>query len=168
MKIIVATDEEYVFLRNLFADKYEIIQTGAGGPNTVAKLDILDKTEPLLNIGFAGSNNLEIGTVTIIKDVTLYHPNRTFEEKIYTLEQTVPEDILKTIVDTGKPQRVLREAPVTCLTSNDLIEKTKIEEPVVFDMELVYLPALGFEHVSAIKIISDNLALHEYAKTIMA
>ena len=168
MKIIVATDEEYVFIRNLFQDQYEIIETGAGGPNTVAKLVDLDKTEPILSIGFACSNNLEIGTVTIIKDVALYHPNRTFEETVYQLEQTVPADILKTIIETGKPQRVLRETSVSCLTSSDTVEKTMIEEPVVFDTELVYLPALGFEHVSAIKIISDNFSLHERAKNFVA
>lgn len=168
MKIIVATDEEYVFIKSHFANQYEIIQTGAGGPNTVTTLKDLDKSEPVLSIGFAGSNNLEVGTVAIIKDVALYHPNRTFEEKIYHLEHNIPDDILRTLIDSGKPQRVLREAPVTCLTSNDLIENTNIEEPVVFDMELVYLPALGFEHVSAIKIVSDNLNLHEYAKTIVA
>ncbi|MBR3319480.1 hypothetical protein IKG06_03165 [Candidatus Saccharibacteria bacterium] len=168
MKIIVATDEEYVFIRNLFQDQYEIVQTGAGGPNTVAKLVNLDKTEPLLSIGFACSNNLEIGTVAIIKNVALYHPNRAFEESVYQLDQNIPDNIIRTIVETGKPQRILRESPVACLTSSDLIEKTVIEEPVIFDMELVYLPALGFEHVSAIKIISDNFNLHERAKTFTA
>ena len=168
MKIIVATDEEYVFIRNLFQDQYEIVQTGAGGPNTVAKLVNLDKTEPLVSIGFACSNNLEIGTVAIIKNVALYHPNRAFEESVYQLDQSIPDNIIRTIVETGKPQRILRESPVACLTSSDLIEKTVIEEPVIFDMELVYLPALGFKHVSAIKIISDNFNLHERAKTFTA
>ena len=168
MKIIVATDEEYVFIRNLFQNQYEIIQTGAGGPNTVSKLVDLDKTEPILSIGFASSNNLEVGTVAIIKDVALYHPNRAFEEKVYQLERNIPNDILKTIVETGKPQRALRDSPVTCLTSSDIVEKSFIEESVVFDMELVYLPALGFEHVSAIKIVSDNFSLREQAKTFVA
>lgn len=168
MKIIVATDEEYVFVRNLFQDQYEIIETGAGGANTVAKLVDLDKTEPILSIGFACSNNLEVGTVAVIKDVALYHPNRTFEETVYQLEQNVPADIIRTIVETGKPQRMLRETPVTCLTSSDTVEKTMIEGPVVFDTELVFLPALGFQHVSAIKIVSDNFSLHERAKTFVA
>lgn len=124
MKIIVATDEEYVFIRNLFQDQYEIVQTGAGGPNTVAKLVNLDKTEPLVSIGFACSNNLEIGTVAIIKNVALYHPNRAFEESVYQLDQNIPDNIIRTIVETGKPQRILRESPVACLTSSDLIEKS--------------------------------------------
>ena len=32
----------------------------------------------------------------------------------------------------------------------------------VFDMELAYIAALGFENLCSIKIVSDNLSLHTY------
>ena len=32
----------------------------------------------------------------------------------------------------------------------------------VFDMELAYIAALGFEQLYSLKIVSDNLSLHDY------
>lgn len=168
MVIIVATDEEYKFASEKFGDKHKVIQTGVAGPNTIATLKDFDKSEKLLSLGFVGSNHLAVGTVVKVKDVALYHPNCTFKEETYPLEQNFPENILKAILATGIPPRIFREEPVSCLTNNDFVLATKITEPVVFDMELVYLPALGFKHVSALKIVSDNLDLHAYTKTVLA
>ena len=55
---------------------------------------------------------------------------------------------------------------VPCYTSNDFVLETKIKDPVVFDMELAYILALGFEEVESIKIVSDNLSLKEYETNI--
>jgi hypothetical protein len=55
---------------------------------------------------------------------------------------------------------------VPCYTSNDFVLQTNIKEPVVFDMELAYILALGFKNVESIKIVSDNLSLKEYEEQI--
>ena len=47
---------------------------------------------------------------------------------------------------------------------NDFVLETKIKKPVVFDMELAYILALGFKNVESIKIVSDNLSLKQYEK----
>ena len=52
-----------------------------------------------------------------------------------------------------------------CMTSNDFVLSTSIKEPVVFDMELAYILAMGFKSVKSIKVVSDNLNLKEYNKT---
>lgn len=51
---------------------------------------------------------------------------------------------------------------VDCYTSGDFVLQTDIEEPVVFDMELYAICALGFKTIVGIKIVSDNLSLHDY------
>ena len=165
MIIIVATDEEFTFAKEHFSDKYKVIQTGVAGPNVIESLADLDKNEPILNLGFAGSNNIDINTVVKINDVALYHSNCSFKEKIFKLEQNYPKDIVNTILSTDQARKLI-ENPVSCFTNNDFVLETAITEPVVFDMELVYILALGFKHVSALKIVSDKLCLHEYESTI--
>ena len=50
---------------------------------------------------------------------------------------------------------------VDCYTSNDFVLQTTLQQPVVFDMELNTICALGFDVVSY-KIVSDNLSLKQY------
>ena len=52
-----------------------------------------------------------------------------------------------------------------CLTSCDFVLKTEIKEPVVFDMELAFILAMGFRSVKSIKIVSDNLSLKQYEES---
>ena len=51
--------------------------------------------------------------------------------------------------------------PKKCLTSTDFVLKSDVED-CLFDMELAYIMALGFENVIAYKYVSDNLDLQEY------
>jgi hypothetical protein len=99
--------------------------------------------QKILNFGYVGSNNIPIGTEVKIGKCKLYHPNVEYKEPEFELNGDVP-----------------------CYTSNDFVLETKIKEPVVFDMELAYILALGFEDVESIKIVSDNLSLKEYEKNI--
>ena len=46
-------------------------------------------------------------------------------------------------------------------TNVDFVLQSK-EHDCVFDMELAFICGMGFESVRAIKIVSDNLSLHEY------
>ena len=136
--IVVATDEEYKLAKKLFKHRF-IIKTGIGGVNVVKKLKHLPKWLKITNFGYVGSNNLPIGTKVKVGMCLAYHPNINYEEPTYKLN-----------------------GDTICLTSNDFVLNTDIKEPVVFDMELAYILALGFKRVESIKIVSDNLSLKQY------
>lgn len=142
MIVVVATDEEYKIAQNRFPGR-EIVKTGVGGINIVRTLKRVNKYIKIVNFGYVGSNTLPIGTEVRIGECRLYHPNVEYDEPTYKLSGDVP-----------------------CLTSNDFVLHTDIKEPVVFDMELAYILALGFENVESIKIVSDNLSLKEYEERI--
>lgn len=141
MVVIATTDE--VELAKKLTDGSPILITGIGALNVINALKDIPKDTPILNIGYAGSNKIAVGTVVDVGKVKMYHPN----------------------VEFSNPEFNLGEG-VTCFTSNDFVTETKVEEPCVFDMELAYIPALGFYNVKAVKVVSDNLNLHQYENTI--
>lgn len=145
--IVVATNEEYKLARKRFKH-HIIIKTGVGGINVIRKLKHFPKWLKIINFGYVGSNNIPIGTEVNVCVSLLYHPNVEYEEPIYHLKFKNPK------------------TDVICLTSNDFVLRTDIEKPVVFDMELAYILALGFKNVESIKIVSDNLSLKQYEKEI--
>ncbi|MBQ9792834.1 MAG: hypothetical protein IJW32_06130 [Clostridia bacterium] len=134
--IVVATDLEEGLVKNL--TKLKIIKTQPGSSNVIETLKNLDKRTKIINVGYAGSNILPVGSIVKVKDSYLYHPNVTFKEKSYNLG-----------------------GEVDCYTSNDFVLQTTLQQPVVFDMELNTICALGFDVVSY-KIVSDNLSLKQY------
>jgi hypothetical protein len=138
----VATDEEYKLAKKRFKG-HLIIKTGVGGINILNALKEVDKGQEIVNFGYVGSNVIPIGTEVRIGECKLYHPNVEYEEPTYKLD-----------------------GDVTCYTSNDFVLSTDIKEPVVFDMELAYILALGFKNVESIKIVSDNLSQEEYKEQI--
>jgi len=137
--ITVATDEEYKLARKYFK-KEKIIKTGVGGINVIRKLNKLPKDTEIINFGYAGSNKIPIGTMVKVGKCKLYHPNVEYKEPTYKLENYTS----------------------FCYTSNDFVLTTDIKEPVLFDMELAYIKAMGFKKVKSIKIVSDNLSLEQY------
>ena len=48
-----------------------------------------------------------------------------------------------------------------CYSNTDFVLQSDYRD-CVFDMELAYIAALGFENLCSIKIVSDNLSLHTY------
>ena len=136
--IVVATEAEY---KKFKSESDDTIMTGVGYGNVYKALADLPRDTPILNIGYAGSNNIPIGTVCHIGECRNYHPNVEFNETTYHL----PGDCV-------------------CYTSNDFVLHTDIKESVVFDMELYAILSMGFTNVKAIKIVSDNLSLKEYEK----
>ena len=140
--IVVATNEEYILAQKRFKGR-EIVRTGVGGINVLNALKDADKGQEIVNFGYVGSNIIPIGTEVKVGVCKLYHPNVEYEEPTYKLD-----------------------GDVTCYTSNDFVLSTDIKEPVVFDMELAYILALGFKNVKSIKIVSDNLSLEKYEKII--
>jgi hypothetical protein len=140
--VVVATDEEYILAQERFKGQ-EIIKTGVGGINIINGLKQVDKNQIIINFGYVGSNIIPIGTEIKVGECKAYHPNVEYKEPTYKLN-----------------------GDVTCYTSNDFVLQTEIKEPVVFDMELVYILALGFKNVESIKIVSDNLSLKKYEETV--
>ena len=140
--IVVATDEEYKLAKKRFKG-HKIVKTGVGGINILNALKEAYKGQEIVNFGYVGSNVIPIGTEVRIGESRLYHPNVEYEEPTYKLD-----------------------GDITCYTSNDFVLETNIKEPVVFDMELAYILALGFKNVDSIKIVSDNLSLKKYEETI--
>lgn len=142
MIVVVATDEEYKLAQSRFCG-HKIVKTGVGGINVLRTLKNANTSLKIVNFGYVGSNVLPIGTEVKIGECKLYHPHVEYDEPTYKLSGDVP-----------------------CYTSNDFVLHTDIKEPVVFDMELAYILALGFENVESIKIVSDNLSLKEYEENI--
>ena len=136
--IVVATDFEYE--QACKYTKLEVIKTGVATSNVIESLKDLDKSISIINVGFAGSNRLPVGNIVKVKNSYLYHPNVEFNEKTYNLG-----------------------GDVDCYTSNDFVLQTNLTDPVVFDMELNTICALGF-NVESYKIVSDNLSLTQYEK----
>ena len=57
--------------------------------------------------------------------------------------------------------RALNPVKAVCYSNTDFVLASPYKD-CVFDMELAYICAQGFAKVSAIKIVSDNLSLHDY------
>ena len=146
--IVVATDEEYKLARKRFK-WHIIIKTGVGGINVIEKLKRVPKWLKITNFGYVGSNNIPIGTELNVDYCGMYHPNVSYREKMYKLRN-----------------RHYNEFKVVCFTSSDFVTKCEIKEPVIFDMELAYIRALGFKKLESIKIVSDNLDLKQYEEEI--
>lgn len=137
MKIVVAMESELALVPECDRDK--CIVTGIGALNVIQALRDVDRDEPILNVGYAGSNSIPIGTRVHVGECRLYHPNADFESPVYALRGDVP-----------------------CFTSNDFVTETSVKVPCVFDMELAYILAMGFTDVSSDKVVSDNLDMNEY------
>ena len=140
--IVVATEIEYELAKRRFKHK-KIIQTGVGPLNTIHSLRKIPKWVKIINFGYAGSNNIPIGTEVSVGFSAGYHKNVQYLEPAYVTDDT--------------------ESDIWCYTSNDFVlQKPKTTQPCLFDMELAYIMALGFKHVRSIKIVSDNLSLEQY------
>ena len=137
--IVIAMEEE----RKKFGPDEEVLVTGVGAVNILNTLKDVPRDTPILNIGYAGSNCIPIGTRVRVGKVELYHPHYAYEEPVFRLDGDVP-----------------------CYTSCDFVVETDIKEPCVFDMELAFILAMGFTNVSAEKIVSDSLSKEEFQQAI--
>ena len=137
-------------------DDAEVIYTGVGAINVIRALQGLDREAEVLNIGYAGSANFDIGTWAEVTEVRLNHPNVKYPEpelKVEGVMCNVEGGMCN--VESGK----LKEA--VCYTNCDFVLQSDYKD-CVFDMELAFIAALGFKHVHSLKYVSDNLSLHAY------
>ena len=130
----------------------EILFTGVGGINIIRSLQSLDREAELINIGYAGSANFDLGTWVEVTEVRLNHPNVTYPE---------PELHLESLRDAGIPVSRDPEKKAICYSNCDFVLASDYKD-CVFDMELAFIAALGFKHLRSLKNVSDNLSLHAY------
>lgn len=126
--------------------------TGVGAINIIKSLYDVPRDTEIINIGYCGSANFEIGSLAMIGEARLNHPNAKYSEPVLKLEPlTLPDgETLHTSHDQ-----------VPCYSNTDFVLQSDYKD-CVFDMELAFIAALGFTHLSSVKIVSDNLSLHAY------
>lgn len=137
--VVIAMEKE----RSLVDEATSVMVTGIGAVNVMAALDGLDRSTPLLNVGYAGSCTVPVGERVRVGDVALHHPNAEYDERIFHLDGDVP-----------------------CYTSSDFVTESSSDEPCVYDMELAFILAMGFTDVVAEKVVSDSLDAAEYEESV--
>ena len=150
--VVIAEKEELKLVEKLgFHIGYPVLITGVGALNVIEALKDIPKDTRIINIGYAGSKNLKPKTFYEVDYVTLYHPNVNYFETSYCLKKMTPY--------TSSP--ISQFDQKTCYTGCDFVLDTKLEN-CLFDMELAYIAALGFNNIVAYKYVSDNLDLQQY------
>ena len=142
--ILAAEEAEYNKCREVFPE-IECIKTGVGAGNVIKTCCNLPKGTRIINIGYAGSNNVEIGTVSPVSDTFRYTDgNYKFDDHANPLH----------LSDEGLP----------CYTGNSFFTESDKTEPTLYDMELNYIASFSphLELVAAVKIVSDNLSVDDY------
>ena len=152
--VVIAEKEELKLVEKLGYSHYPVLITGVGALNVIEALKDIPKDTNLINIGYAGSKDLEPGKFYSVNMVSLYHPNVDYFEHQYDLGW-IPWGV-EAETEDDEPM-----IPVKCLTGTDFVLESNVKG-CVFDMELAYIKALGFEYVIAYKYVSDNLDLQEY------
>ncbi len=130
---------------------WEILVTGVGALNVLQALRHIPQDTRLINIGYAGSANYDLGTAVMVNEVRLNHPNVSYPEPTLCL-QPIPATYLQA------PAAVITSV---CYSNTDFVLQSDYRD-CVFDMELAYIAGMGFSQLSALKIVSDNLSLHTY------
>ena len=134
----------------------KILYTGVGAINIIRTLQDLDREAELVNVGYAGSANFDIGTWVAVTEARLNHPNVTYPEPELKVEGRMCNvEGVRFKVESGK----LKEA--VCYTNTDFVLQSDYKD-CVFDMELAFIAALGFKKLHSLKYVSDNLSLHAY------
>lgn len=137
--------------------EWEILVTGVGAINVMHTLRDIPRDAMLINIGYAGSANYEIGSAVLVQEVRLNHPCVSYPE---------PELVLPIMPNTFL-HCAAKCLQSVCYSNTDFVLQSDYVD-CVFDMELAYIAALGFTQLFAIKIVSDNLSLHTYREVAAA
>ncbi len=161
--VLLAEEGELVLLEKartelgLYLSDAQIIYTGVGAINIIRSLQQLDRDTELINIGYAGSANFDIGTWVAVSEVRLNHPNVTYPEP--ELKLPITKNEVNRALAAENHQSPIIKAP--CFTGTDFVLASDYRD-CVFDMELAFIAALGFRRLSSLKYVSDNLSLHAY------
>ena len=151
--IVMAEEGERVLLEKaretlgIDLSEVPVIYTGVGAINVIRSLQDIDREAELINIGYAGSANFDLGTWVEVTEARLNHPNVTY-----------PEPELKLSAFSHQPSAIRK---AVCYTNCDFVLASDYKD-CVFDMELAFIASLGFKNLHSLKYVSDNLSLHAY------
>ena len=147
--IVMAEKEEMKLLEKLDMPDLigvSVLITGVGGLNIIESLRGVPYDTEIINIGYAGSNNLEGGKFYSVQNSTLFHPNVDYPEPDFNCK-----------IDLNYPV-------ADCYTSCDFV--TSDQKDCLFDMELAFINAMCFRTVRSYKYVSDHCNYEEYKKTL--
>ena len=156
--LLIAEDGERKLIEQHFPhllhhNEWKVIVTGVGALNVFRSLRNIDTDALIFNVGYAGSADFAIGSAVVVNEVKLHHPNVTYNEpQLLIANAEIKTELAKSGV---QPIEAL------CYSSCDFV----LQSPYtgcVFDMELAYIAAMGFTNLQSLKIVSDNLSLHDY------
>lgn len=82
--LVVASQNEVPLAKRFCTEDERILVTGIGPTNVIKALKDVPKETSILNIGYAGSPNIPIGTEVIVGQVQLYHKT-PYEEPIFNI-----------------------------------------------------------------------------------
>ena len=142
--------------------KIDLIITGIGKQKTAIGLStyLCTNARPdiIINIGYAGSTNEEIGRWINIS-------------KSYNLEWDIPGEEKYSMKDIGNQEleKIENLKLLPCYSSETFVTSSKIKDNVIFDMELHSICLLGDLYnipVLSLKKISDNLNMEDYYKNL--
>lgn len=147
-------------------DNITLIITGVGKQQTaiglVSYLENNKENKPdiIINMGYAGSTNSEIGQWVKVN-------------KSYNYEWNIPGEERYTIIGYDKEKiSTLDNANIKilpCYSAESFVTSTDIKEDVVFDMELhsIYMICCKYDiELISLKKVSDNLSLENYYENI--
>ena len=142
-----------------------LLITGIGKQRVAMNLAIYmenyEKPDIIINLGYAGSTNSEIGTWANVSEIYNYEWEIPGEEK-YTMDGIDNKELIVKVEDEK-----INKLP--CYTAEKFVTGTTISEDVLFDMELhsIYLICCihGIKLLS-LKKVSDNLSLDNYYENI--
>lgn len=150
--VVIAEAEEMKLVKVLGYADIPVLITGVGALNVIEALKDIPRDTEIVNIGYAGSKDLEPGKFYCVGKSTLYHPNVDYHEPVYEIGWNPWPEGLNNEVGLK---------PKTCYTGCDFVLSSD-KTDCLFDMELCYIRALGFEHIISYKFVSDNLNLQEH------
>lgn len=150
--VVIASTDEIKLIPECFQG-LPILITGTGALNIIKHLQAVPRETVIVNIGYCGSGAFPIGATVQIEECDLWHPRVSYTEPRYT---HMIQTSCCNIADLPK---------ATCHTLTDFGGDASLEG-CVFDMELAFILALGFERVISLKTVSDNCNLQQYHETI--
>ncbi len=154
--LLIAEEQELKLLPELGLnpEEWKVIITGVGAINIINATRGIPKDALVVNVGYAGSSNFEIGTWVDVTEARLHHPKVTYSEPTLPLSVRAQELGIKQEAMDKMKQAV-------CYSGVDFVTES-IFRDCAFDMEVTFIAALGFTRLCSIKYVSDNLDIHTY------
>ena len=134
-------------------NKIELIITDITRNGIVKSLLNVDtKDKIIINVGFVGSNNINVGEVVQVDKSYGYHFDLTPFGTPKFIAPNSPYEINK----------IKNLKSIDCYTSDGFVTSTDLKEDAIFDMELNTITLFPHKKLYSIKIISDNLNTKSY------